>query len=142
MDLIPLGWSDFFRTHFINLNDQNLSPGRILEVHRSHFLVATAQGPIPCEWTGNFLARESRLPTVGDWVALTPFFQDSTGNPRALLQNLLPREIDVVILRRCFIITKTFFDEIKDFMFYELFCNFFYVKFTKIFFTSAVIRHK
>lgn len=72
-DLEAIGWNSFFQDKFTDFKEDGLIPGRISEVQRKNYIVFTELGEIVSRVSGKlrFEADEkSKLPVVGDWVAL------------------------------------------------------------------------
>jgi len=89
MELIDLGWNDFFAALFAPWRLDGLVPGRVVAQHRDLSLVAAEAGELAAEVSGRFrhqAADRGGYPAVGDWVALEPFAPG-----RALLHAVLDR---------------------------------------------------
>jgi len=73
MNLIDLGYGDYFKEQFEKLKNKELIPARVSCEQRNIFTVLTEQGEFPAEVTGKFRHEtKSRgdYPNVGDWVAV------------------------------------------------------------------------
>lgn len=80
-----MGWS----SHFSSGQETDTSTiARIIAVHRSHMRGVREQGEINLYLPGN----TETLPTVGDWVSITPEFEDEQGEPAAIVQKVLDRK--------------------------------------------------
>jgi ribosome biogenesis GTPase / thiamine phosphate phosphatase len=97
MDLIALGFDDWFGEHA----SDTLQPGhhlaRVMTVDRGAFLVRNENGESMAELAGKFrYAAESsaHLPCVGDWVCL-----EQTSPNLAILHAVLPRK--TILRRKC-----------------------------------------
>jgi len=88
MDLIQLGWHPFFEACFDEHKQNGLVPGRIARENRNNYLILTADGDLLGEVSGKFRHNASRFgdfPAVGDWVALSPRFDEGRGTIQAVL---------------------------------------------------------
>lgn len=89
MELASLGWSDYFAQAFAEHAKTGLVPARVALEHKHAYALWTEKG----ETTGVLLGRllksgdRSRLPAVGDWVAIQP----SATENRASIHAVLPR---------------------------------------------------
>jgi ribosome biogenesis GTPase len=84
MNLYTLGWSS------LSLSEE-LDPStiaRITAVHRSYMRAATGQKDINVYLPGN----PNQIPVVGDWVSITPEFEDEQGEPASVMIEVLPRK--------------------------------------------------
>jgi ribosome biogenesis GTPase len=91
MNLIDLGWNDFFKAHFESLDLENVIPGRVAVQQKDRSVIICEKGEFQAEVSGKFRHRavsKSDYPTVGDWVAVT-IKPDGDG---AIIQSLLPRK--------------------------------------------------
>ncbi len=89
MDLINLGWNDYFAALFEPHRQAGLSAARVAVLHRERCLVSGEAGNLLAEVSGRFrheAADRGAYPTVGDWVALEPF-----GRRRGLIHAVLER---------------------------------------------------
>ncbi len=88
--LAALGWSHTFEKQFQTLGDDNLVPGRVVGVERTVFRVQTGQGVAVATLAGRFRHEQAtqQLPTVGDWVGVTPIDDGS----KAVLKHVLERK--------------------------------------------------
>ncbi|MEV6103792.1 ribosome small subunit-dependent GTPase A [Streptomyces sp. NPDC051940] len=82
--LEPYGWNAVLDDAFAPFADEGLIPGRILRVDRGACDVLTADGPVRAETALGPEPDPTKLPTTGDWAALT------TG-ARPAVRALLPR---------------------------------------------------
>ena len=91
MNLIEIGWNDFFAKHFEPFKAQELIPARIACVRRNGYLIYCEFGELNADLTGKlrYQARTAQdLPAVGDWVAMK-----SLGNEfQVMIFGLLPRK--------------------------------------------------
>jgi len=75
MDLLHLGWSDFFAQQFEEYAQRELVPARIAAQHRELYRACGEQGELVASVSGS-LRSEARgpqdFPVVGDWVAVRP----------------------------------------------------------------------
>jgi ribosome biogenesis GTPase len=91
MDLISLGWDDFFEQCFKPHARQGLKAGRVAVEQKELYRVFTVEGDLPARITGKLRhAAKGRadFPAVGDWVVLS----HSPGNAEATIQGVLPRK--------------------------------------------------
>jgi ribosome biogenesis GTPase len=91
MNLIEIGWNDFFAKHFEPFKTQGLIPARIACVRRNDYLVYCEFGELNAELAGKlrYQARAAQdLPAVGDWVAV----KSRTNDLQATILALLPRQ--------------------------------------------------
>ncbi len=89
MNLIELGWNDYFAALFEPFGREGLSPARVVIQHRDRCLAAGESVDALAEVSGRFRHLAKGLadyPTVGDWVALEPF-----GRRRAIIHAVLER---------------------------------------------------
>ena len=91
MDLMQLGWNDFFKKSFTDLQKENLLPARVTRQARDLYIVYCELGEIETKTTGNFRYKQllsSDLPAVGDWVTISINGYEKQG----LIHSLLPRK--------------------------------------------------
>ena len=91
MNLIDLGWNEFFASGFEPFKSRGLKPGRIAEEHRELYEVFCEEGQFKAEVSGKFrFEAQSRadFPAVGDWVAVNILPQEE----RAIIHAVLPRK--------------------------------------------------
>lgn len=84
MSLSQMGWSSYFSSD----NPDISSVARIITVHRSHMRAVCEHGEINLYLPGNI----ETIPTVGDWVLMTPEFEDEQGQPAAIVREVLERK--------------------------------------------------
>ncbi len=73
MTLQELGWNAFFQYHWEQCSDTNLSPGRVMGVHKNSFTVNSNEQQFNATLGGRLSyhsRQKSALPCAGDWVAL------------------------------------------------------------------------
>lgn len=89
MDLIALGWNEFFAAHFGGHAADGLTPARVVLEHKHAYTLLGEAGEFTGELRGRLLKSGARsgLPAVGDWVAL----ERPDGAERALIHAVLPR---------------------------------------------------
>ncbi len=81
------GWSDRWAT-VLTAHPPPLAPARVIEQHRSGYVLATADGELPGRVGGRLLcAPLEAMPAVGDWVAIEP----SSPGETAVIAAALPR---------------------------------------------------
>ena len=91
MNLIDLGWNDFFKAHFESLDLDNVIPARVAVQQKDRSVIICEEGELWAEVSGKFrhaALSKSDYPTVGDWVAITM----KPGGDGAVIQALLPRK--------------------------------------------------
>ena len=74
MNLIELGYNPYIEKQWIARSLTHYVPGRVVAEHRERYVVATENGEVEAEITGNlrFTSRSREdFPAVGDWVALS-----------------------------------------------------------------------
>ncbi len=79
MNLIELGWNEYFSALFEPYRLEGLSPSRVVAQHRDRCATSGEMGDLLAEVSGRFrhqTSDPSSYPTVGDWVALKPFARD------------------------------------------------------------------
>src|SRR5476649_476065 len=69
------GYTDFYEKQMLELDglDNELIPGRIVEVHKEQYKIATEYGEVPGKLKGSIFYSdkvENIYPTVGDFVLL------------------------------------------------------------------------
>ncbi len=88
MNLIELGWNQFFESHFEQFKAGNLVPARIAQEHKNIYTALDEHGECLAEVSGRFrFEADGKFPAVGDWVAISRHDED-----RAIIQALLPRQ--------------------------------------------------
>lgn len=91
MNLIDLGWNDFFKAHLVSIKIKDVMPARIAVHQKDKYLVYCEKGEFLSEVSGKFRHKalsRADYPTVGDWVAVTakPYGEG------AIIHSLLPRQ--------------------------------------------------
>ncbi|MGA2531459.1 MAG: ribosome small subunit-dependent GTPase A [Candidatus Aminicenantales bacterium] len=79
MNLMELGWNEYFSALFEPYRLEGLSPSRVVAQHRDRCATSGEMGDLLAEVSGRFRHQTtdaSGYPTVGDWVALEPFASD------------------------------------------------------------------
>jgi ribosome biogenesis GTPase len=90
MTLQDLGFDHWFQEKFTAYNPAEYHSARVIEVNKNSYIIASDKGEVPAEPTGKLLFQaESSLdiPTVGDWVVVQYFDQDTL----AIIHHILPR---------------------------------------------------
>ncbi len=90
MALQNLGFDEWFQEKFSQFPEGEFSPARVIAVNKNSYLIGNGETEIFAELTGKFLfgaVSALDLPTVGDWVAVK-YFDDDTF---AVIYDLLPR---------------------------------------------------
>ena len=88
MNLISLGFDEYFEREFKQFNDADCTVGRVALEHKHLYRVWTEDGELLCEVSGKFaynsLSNED-FPAVGDWVVLSPRVSEQKGTIHAVL---------------------------------------------------------
>lgn len=81
------GWSDLQTEAFAEHAGAGRTPGRVVVQQRDGYLVATDEGELRANATGNLIndAKEGGYPAVGDWVALSLNLEERTSTIHAIL---------------------------------------------------------
>ncbi|HSH14987.1 MAG TPA: GTPase RsgA, partial [Verrucomicrobiae bacterium] len=90
MDLIRLGWCDFFAASFAPYSDSGLGAARVGVGHRGGYGLYTADGECFGQVSGRFrhgAAGPGDFPVVGDWVAI----EAQPDGRTAIIHAVLPR---------------------------------------------------
>ncbi|GKX27820.1 ribosome small subunit-dependent GTPase [Vallitalea longa] len=84
------GWNEELEQSFTTYYSKGLIPARILVEHRGIYRVVTQYGELEGFNSGKLYYEASKdlLPTVGDWVAVTPV----NGEEKAIIKKVLPRK--------------------------------------------------
>ncbi len=91
MDFKDLGFNDWFKKRLLESPQPEFSLARVTTVNKNNFLIRNEDAEIPAEITGKIMyGAETNLdlPTVGDWVYVEYFNQDTF----AIIHNILPRK--------------------------------------------------
>ena len=90
MDVIALGWNDFFQALFAPLQEKGYLPGRIIRQDRTGFVVMSKNDQQPAIVSGRHFRSglKADLPAVGDWVAI----EDRPTEPQTIIQEIVPRK--------------------------------------------------
>lgn len=91
MKLEDLGFDDWFRESWSHSLQPECSVVRVTAVNKDNYIIRNEETELPAETTGKLLygARSSLdLPTVGDWVCVQYFNQ----NTLAIIHEILPRK--------------------------------------------------
>ena len=91
MKLEDLGFDDWFRERWAESQQDEYKVSRVTAVNKDSYIIRNEEAEIPAEVTGKLLygARSSLdLPTVGDWVCVQYFNQ----NTLAIIHEILPRK--------------------------------------------------
>jgi len=90
MNLIDLGWNDFFKAQFESTEIKDAIPARIAVQQKDRYIVFCEKGELWAEVAGKFRHKatsKADYPTVGDWVIVTV----NPGEETAVIHSLLPR---------------------------------------------------
>jgi ribosome biogenesis GTPase len=91
MNLIDLGWNDFFKAQFKSINLKDSIPARVAVQQKDRYIVFCERGELWAEVSGKFRHKalsKADFPTVGDWVAVTV----KTDGDGAVIHSLMPRK--------------------------------------------------
>lgn len=91
MNLQKLGFDDWFQHQFKAKESEQFSVARVLQVNKNSYLIGNGKDEINAELTGKFLfgsESDIDLPTVGDWVVIQYFDDNSMG----IIHDVLPRK--------------------------------------------------
>ena len=91
INLLSLGWNDFFNESFMKVDNSEFKCGRIAVENRTNYILFTEYGEVLGEVSGKFLfeaEKQSELPKVGDWVVVSLFNK----NELAVIHDILPRK--------------------------------------------------
>jgi ribosome biogenesis GTPase len=91
INLLSLGWNDFFNESFMNFDNSGFKCGRIAVENKTNYILFTEYGEVLGEVSGKFLfeaEKQSELPKVGDWVVVSLF----NNNELAVIHDILPRK--------------------------------------------------
>ena len=92
MNLTELGWSPFFRQQ-LTPDELKLLPARVFRQDTNQYHLLSAQGKMVGVLPGKFRQEalsKADLPTVGDWVVVSPIDSDETD--RVQIEKLLERK--------------------------------------------------
>ena len=89
MQLIDLGWNDFFEANFFEYNQHNFIPARVARENKNNYLLLSEYGELTATVTGKMLFEKDNIsmPVVGDWVAVK-----KQGNSSATIHSVLTRQ--------------------------------------------------
>jgi ribosome biogenesis GTPase len=91
MEFKDLGFSEWLKERFEESQQKGFSLARVSTVNKNNYLIRNEKAEIPAEITGKILYDAETnldLPTVGDWVSVEYFNQDTF----AIIHNILPRK--------------------------------------------------
>jgi ribosome biogenesis GTPase len=94
-DLKSLGWDEFFHKSFEPYSRRSCVPGRVASVQRGLYQVFTNRCELSCKVSGRLRhesARQECLPAAGDWVAVSPRYDEASGT----VAGVLPRKSQFV----------------------------------------------
>lgn len=90
LNLLEIGWSDFFKKYFEPFAEQGFIPARVACEKKYLYIVYCENGEFDAEVSGKFrfdARAPSDFPAVGDWVAITMREDEN----KAIIHSLLPR---------------------------------------------------
>lgn len=87
MQLIDLGWNDFFEAQLNSYHEENVIPARVIRENKSNYLLLSERGEQLGTVTGKMLYNRNteQLPVVGDWVAIDALGDHQTVQIKQLL---------------------------------------------------------
>lgn len=91
LNLLKLGWSDFFKKYFEPLAEQGFIPARVACEKKYLYIVYSENGEFDAKVSGKFrfdARAPNDFPAVGDWVAIS-IREDEN---KAIIHSLLPRK--------------------------------------------------
>ncbi|MCI0401911.1 MAG: ribosome small subunit-dependent GTPase A [Acidobacteria bacterium] len=89
MDLLHLGWNDFFAQQFEEYARHELVPARIAAQHRELYRAYGEQGELVASVSGSLRSQAAGpqdFPVVGDWVAVRPRPRERSATIHAVLR--------------------------------------------------------
>ncbi|KAA3619993.1 MAG: ribosome small subunit-dependent GTPase A [Calditrichaeota bacterium] len=90
MNIINLGWNDFFAASFQPFKESGCFAGKVSVEHKQYIEVYCEFGEINCEISGKFRHQaksQEEFPAVGDWIAFRYMEKERKG----IVQQILPR---------------------------------------------------
>lgn len=91
MNLIKLGWNNFFEENFKSYKEKNYYAGRVCVEQKSSYKIYTEVGIVTGEISGKLRYESDNseiLPAVGDWVVISLLENEK----KALIHKVLPRK--------------------------------------------------
>ena len=91
LNLLEIGWSDFFKKHFEVFAKHGFLPARVACERKNVYTVYIENGELDAEVSGKFrfdARAPSDFPAIGDWVAISVREEEN----RAIIHGLLPRK--------------------------------------------------
>ncbi len=91
MDLEKIGFNEWFQSKFSSYSADEFKVARVFQVNKSNYLISDGQKEIIAEPSGKFMFVSDStlsLPTVGDWVVVQYFDEDT----HAIIHDILPRK--------------------------------------------------
>ncbi|WP_217588250.1 ribosome small subunit-dependent GTPase A [Lentibacillus saliphilus] len=91
MNLVQLGWNDFFQADFVTRFSDEWTVGRVIGQGKNVYKLITNSGDAHGKLSGKFqydTMDQADLPVVGDWVVL----RQTDGDPLAIIQGVLNRK--------------------------------------------------
>lgn len=88
MNLIDLGWNEFFIKEFDKYKNEGFKPARVAQEHKGLYIIFAEDGELKAEITGKLRYKSSSradFPAVGDWVAVSTFPEQGTAVIHAVL---------------------------------------------------------
>jgi ribosome biogenesis GTPase len=91
LNLTKLGWNTELQKEFEVLNNKEWIPGRVTLEHKRIYRVLTESGELMAEITGKMRYQaggRDDYPAVGDWVVLSPRYEEGKGTIHGILPRL------------------------------------------------------
>lgn len=91
LNLLEIGWSDFFKKHFEVFAKQGFLPARVACERKHAYTVYIENGELDAEVSGKFrfdAQAPNDFPAIGDWVAISVREEKN----KAIIHGLLPRK--------------------------------------------------
>jgi ribosome biogenesis GTPase / thiamine phosphate phosphatase len=88
VNLLSLGFDEYFEREFKHINDGSYTVGRVALEHKHLYRVWTEDGELLCEVSGKFAYNSHStedFPAVGDWVVISPRISEQKGTIHAVL---------------------------------------------------------
>lgn len=89
MNIIDLGWNNFFNQQYEQIKSEEMIPARISKEHKNIYHIFSELGEMSAELSGKYrhqVKARSDLPCVGDWVVVAPRPQEGTATIHYLLE--------------------------------------------------------
>jgi len=91
MNIVELGWNNYFKKHYLMLKNKGFVPARIAKEHKGIYQIISEEGEFPAQISGKFRYKAEsygEFPTVGDWVLVRLNERERKG----IIYEVLPRK--------------------------------------------------